>query len=337
MQIVALVDAPDHVCCRYRLAAFRPYLEAAGHALDFVALPRSWWRRLTLFRRLRGATVVVQRYLMPGWQVAALRRQARHLLFDFDDAVWLRDSYAAGGLDHPRKARRFAAIVGCCDAVLAGNGFLAAQAARHQRAERVHVVPTCVDAALYRPRQDDAPGDGRDLVWIGSSSTLQGLERIAPLLNEVGRNVPGVRLKVICDRFPRFDHLPVVACSWSAATEADELAAAAVGISWIPDDLWSRGKCGLKVLQYMAAGLPVIANPVGVHAEMVEPGQTGFLPTTPGEWVAAVHRLTSDAGLRRAMGRDGRARLERRYSVAAGARAWLEVLARLAEDQARAG
>ncbi|MFO0929825.1 MAG: glycosyltransferase family 4 protein [Gemmataceae bacterium] len=337
MQIVALVDAPDHVCCRYRLAAFRPHLEAAGHALELVRLPRSWWRRLLLFRRLRGATVVVQRQLMPPWQVAVLRAGVRHLLFDFDDAVWLRDSYAIAGLHHPRKARRFAAIVRACDAVVAGNGFLASQAARYLPADRVHIVPTCVDPDRYRPRRDETAGDGRELVWIGSSSTLQGLQRIAPLLNELGRSVPGLRLKVICDRFPRFDALPVVDCPWSAATEADELAAADVGISWIPDDLWSRGKCGLKVLQYMAAGLPVLANPVGVHPEMVEPGQTGFLPATPDEWVDAVRRLIADAELRRTMGKEGRARFERHYSIAAGAQGWLAVLARLEGGRAQAG
>jgi glycosyltransferase involved in cell wall biosynthesis len=334
LQLVALVDGPDHVCCRYRLAAFRPHLQEAGHSLELCPLPRGWWARLALFRRLRGASVVLQRRLLPGWQLALLRSQVRHLLFDLDDAVFLRDSYSARGLHDGRRLRRFATTMRACDAVVAGNGFLADQAARWAGVHRVHVVPTCVDPSQYPPRRADAPGDGRTLVWIGSSSTLQGLEAIVPLLEELGRSVSGLRLKVICDRFPRFRRLEVVPCPWSAAGEARDLAAADVGISWIPDDLWSRGKCGLKVLQYMAAGLPVLANPVGVHPEMVWHGETGLLASTVEQWCAAVSGLVNDPGLRQRLGRAGRWHLEARYSVASGARAWLDLLGRLEPSRA---
>lgn len=320
MRLVALVDSPDHVCCRYRLAAFRPMLEQAGHALDLVALPKAWWSRLLLFRRLRGEAVLIQRQLLPLWQLGLLRRWAKRLLFDLDDAVWLRDSYSPHGLNHPRKSRRFAATARACDAVIAGNDYLADHVRRN--GGRPHVIPTCVDPAKYQPGH----GDGRTLVWVGSSSTLQGLERIAGLLDGLARAVPGVRLKVICDRFPTFRDLPVVAVPWSGATEAAEIAAADVGISWVPDDDWSRGKCGLKVLQYMAAGLPVVTNPVGVHPHMVRDGESGLLATTPAEWCAAVARLLGDRELRQRMGRAGRERAEADFSVTHGARQWLAVL-----------
>ncbi|MBY0230406.1 MAG: hypothetical protein K2W96_14070, partial [Gemmataceae bacterium] len=107
MRLVALVDGPDHVCCRYRVQAFRPRLEAMGHAIDVRPLPRSWWARLLLFNRLRGANVLLQRQLLPCWQLGLLRMAAKRLLFDLDDAVWLRDSYSPKGQRHPRKSRRF--------------------------------------------------------------------------------------------------------------------------------------------------------------------------------------------------------------------------------------
>ena len=144
-------------------------------------------------------------------------------------------------------------------------------------------------------------------------------------------------MKFICDRFLHFDGLPVVALRWTRATEAAEIAAADIGISWIPDDDWSRGKCGLKVLQYMAAGLPVVANPVGVHAEMVRHGETGFLADTAEEWVDAVGRLARDPDLRRRMGAAGRRLLEDRYSVASGARRWTALLDELRRGERRAG
>src|SRR5262245_22327283 len=239
MRLTALVDSPDHVCCRYRLRAFRSFLKRAGHALDLRPLPQSWWARWRLFRSLRGANVVLQRILLPRWQLALLRRAARYLLFDLDDAVFLRDSYSPRGLRCGRRLHRFATTVRQCDAVLAGNRFLAEQAARWAGAERVHRIPTYVDPSAYSPAEPTSAGDGVQLVWVGSASTLRGIERTGPLLEEIGRRVSGVRLKVICDRFPEFRHLPVVPCPWGEATEAREIAAGDVGISWMPDDDWS--------------------------------------------------------------------------------------------------
>jgi len=326
MHWIGLVDRAEHVCCRYRLAAFRPFLEQAGHSLELLTLPCHWWSRAGCFHRLRGANVILQRRLLAGWQRALLRRAARRLLFDFDDAVFLRDSFASKGLHDRRRLRRFAGMVRCADAVIAGNAFLAEQAAGWTNTKRIHVIPTCVDPKRYPLAELVQKGSGLELVWVGSSSTLQGLQAIAPLLEEIGRSVPGVSLKLLCDRFLPLRQLPVRAVLWAEASETEEIARADIGISWLPDDLWSRGKCGLKVLQYLAAGLPVIANPIGVQVEMVKHGETGFLARTPAEWIEAVRRLAHDAELRRRMGRAGRRLVETRYSVAAGAASWVRLL-----------
>ena len=329
MRLAALVESPDHVCCRYRLSAFRPLLERAGHSLELFALPRSWWSRLRLPSAARTAdAVILQRKLLPTWELALLRRRVRRLLFDFDDAVWLRDSYARRGFESARRQRRFRAVVRAADGVIAGNDYLADHARRHSALPAVSVIPTCVDVDRYPLSEHERAGDGVQLVWVGSSSTLRGLEAIRPLLESVGERVPGLRLKLICDRFFEVRHLPVLPCPWSEAREAVDLAAADIGIGWVPDDPWSRGKCGLKVLQYMAAGLPVIANPVGVQMEMVRHGETGFLAETPAEWAEAIARLARDPDLRRRMGAAGRRLVEAEYSVTAGARRWLRVLER---------
>src|SRR5262249_48923003 len=157
-----------------------------------------------------------------------------------------------------------------------------------------------------------------------SSSTLQGLEQQRDLWELLGREVPGIRLRLICDRFPQFQAMPVIPVAWSEATEAHEMALADVGISWLPDDLWSRGKCGLKIVQYQAAGLPVITNPVGVHPEMVVDGVSGLLARTPGEWVHAAQTLAADAALRQRMGKAARAGVKSGYSISAWSRAFVE-------------
>jgi len=325
VRLAALVEHPEHVCCRYRLAAFGPFLEQAGHRLELLRRPRHPWEWVGLSRRLRDAdAVIVQRKLLPAWQLRLLRGRSRWLLFDFDDAIFLRHASAAAADGH--RQRRFAALLRAADITIAGNAFLAARAVAHAGPRRVRMIPTCLDPQRYRPAAHVRSGAGVELAWIGSASTLRGLEAARPLLEDLGRQLPGLRLKVICDRFPRLHDLAVVECPWSAGAETEALAAADIGISWLPNDRWSRGKCGLKVLQYMAAGLPVVANPIGVQAEMVRHGQTGFLAVTPGQWQHAVARLAQDPGLRRRMGRAGRRLLEVQYAVGIGAARWVALL-----------
>ncbi|MFO0805320.1 MAG: glycosyltransferase family 4 protein [Gemmataceae bacterium] len=331
MKLAALVEAEDHVCCRYRLAAFRPHFEAAGHSLDLHPVPKSWYGRLTI-GRIEADAIIVQRKLLPRVPLALLRHRAKRLIFDFDDAVWLRDSYSPKGFHDRRRASRFRHTAAMCDLVVAGNETLAAEARTF--ANRVVVIPTCVDSTRLRVRDQHREHADVQLVWVGSSSTLRGLEQFIPTLSAIGREVPGTRLKIICDRFLDIFNLPVDRCVWNEATEGDEIAAADIGIGWVPDDPWSRGKCGLKVLQYQAAGLPVVANPVGVQADFVRIGVTGFQATTTEQWVNAIRELASSAELRRTLGAAGRRQVEERYSVAAGAKLWLDALQSLSRKAA---
>jgi glycosyltransferase involved in cell wall biosynthesis len=219
---------------------------------------------------------------------------------------------------------------------VAGNDWLADQAWTARATGVVRIIPSCVEPSIYPRARHEQADDVIRLVWIGSSSTLTGLEQTRDLFDAVAA-VPGVRLKVISNRFPTFGRLPVEQCPWSADTEAAEIAAGDIGVSWVPNDDWSRGKCGLKVLQYMAAGLPVVANPVGVHANLIQHGETGFLTPTTEEWVGAIRRLAGDADLRRRMGALGRWRVEGDFSVTAGARRWRDLLAHPAIARRAAG
>lgn len=329
MKLVALVPSGSHVCIRYRLTAFQNHLQAAGYELILKVLPRTPLGRMQMYRTLGDAdAVIIQRNLLSWPELKILRYYAKKLLFDYDDAIWMRDSYNYRGFYSPKQLHRFRGLVRAADAVIAGNEYLAEEAQKHTRRAHVAIIPTCVEPDLY-PLATHRPTSAVKLVWIGSQSTLQGLEIFQSCLELIGRSVPGIRLKLICDRFLTFQNLPVDPVVWSAETEGREIANADIGISWVPDDPWSRGKCGLKILQYQAAGLPVVTNPVGVHTNMVHNHKNGYLAVTPEQWVTAIQRLATDAPLRQSFGAAGRQQVVTDYSVATGGRLWVELLNQL--------
>jgi glycosyltransferase involved in cell wall biosynthesis len=308
-------------------------LPAYGHSLELLPLPRGLARWRLGVGLAHVGLVVLQRRLFPGWQLSLLRQRVGRLAFDFDDAVFLRDSYHRQGSESATLRRRFRSMMGSVDAVIAGNNWLAHRATE-SGARFVRVIPTCVDPNKYVPQRSTNTGSGLTLVWVGSASTVRGLARARPLLEHLGQQVPGLTLRLVCDAFVEFKHLRVERVLWTAAGESDALATADVGLSLLPDDDWSRGKCGLKILQYFAAGLPVLGNAVGVTAEMLGPNATtgreaGLLPESPGDWLAAFDRLR-DPVYRIALGEEGRRRCVEQYSIANGVARWARLLDELA-------
>ena len=326
MEIFAIVEGVDHVCTRYRLSAFQNALANAGFDLKLSPWPSSLWSRLKLIRSLAGKTVIIQRKLIASSLVWLLRKTASKIVFDFDDAVFLRDSYSSKGIDDPGRLRRFRAICNASDAIVAGNGFLAQNARLASAKATIATIPTCVETNAYPLKQQHPANNTFDLVWIGSSSTLNSLKLIEPCLEAIGEAYPQVQLKIICDRFPVFKKLRTLECPWTAREEIQHISQADAGICHMPDDRWSEGKCGLKLLQYMAAGLPSIANPVGVHKEIIIHGKTGFLADTKDQWLNAVDTLLKNRELQREMGLNARWRAEQSYSVQANQNAWIHLL-----------
>jgi len=328
MRLVALTEGPDHVCYRYRIKAFARAFAARGFELEEVPLARSLWARLGQLRACRSAAAVfLQRKLLPLWQLRILRRAARSLIYDVDDAVFGRDSYHPKGHESWSRLTRFWATIYAADAVTAGNDYLAARAARYASAGRVARVPTCVNPEHYPLANHPGAGQRARLIWIGQGSTLPSLRALSSHLATAAARWPKLELRIVCNQFPQLPAVRVIPRLWSQETEAVELAQADIGISWLPDDPWSQGKCGLKVLQYMAAGLPVVANPIAMNKELVQHGSTGLLAETPEQWAAAIERLANDPGLRARMGEAGRQRVVAEFSVGA----WGERLAEIVQ------
>jgi len=294
---------------RYRAIDFFSKLKAEAWEPAHFTDSGSLFRRLRLLQLARQVDVVVlvRRTYGPLFRFL-LRQAARHLVFTFDDAIFCRSDGGAS----PRRARRFAATVAKCDLVWAGNRYLADEAGRFNG--NVRVVPTAVETDRYRLRVAK-PESTLDLVWIGSSSTRKHLLTIVPALERAAEEMPGLRLKIVSDFTLETRSLPVVHIPWSPEAETWELAAAHVGLAPLPDNRFTRGKCGLKVLQYMAAGLPVVSSPTGVNAEIVEHGVTGLLAETGDEWVEALRALHDSSKLRVRLGEAGREKCVRHYSL----------------------
>jgi glycosyltransferase involved in cell wall biosynthesis len=342
MKVVALTrTSPIGPSTRYRIEQYRPALSRQG--IDVVTLPlfgptwfallgvRSTWLRIPgkalyapcrlLVRLLQIAraafgdadlVLVEQQYFpyLPAWVEAALWIRRKPTILEFDDAIYLT-------FGHASKLRR---LCGRATLVIVGNRFLEDFARPHAR--HLAVIPTTVDTDRYTtsvPRDDDV----FRVAWIGLPYNLPYLELVARPLADLARRGRRCELRIISSALPgdvsAFEGLDVVARPWSVQTEADELSACDLGIMPVPDDEWGRGKCGLKILQYMAAGLPVVASPVGVNADIVQEGVTGRLAATPEDWRAALESLALDPEAARAMGREGRRRVEQLYSLERGA------------------
>jgi len=315
MKVLALIESDDHVCYRYRFNALAWALAEEGLLLDAVPIQKGLGRLSTLLAGNRAEIVILQRKLLPAWQLAILRQNAKCLVYDIDDALFRRDTFSHKKQQSRVRFSRFRRIVRTADAVLSGNDYLTQFASAYTDPRRVHFVPTCVDPSWYCPASHRRTGSWVRLGWIGQRCMLPSLEAMDEHLTAVGRRLPGISLRVISDALPKITGLRTELRTWSSATETSELAATDIGISWLCDDLWSMGKCGLKVLQYMAAGLPVVANPVGVHRKLVAHGQSGFLADTPEEWAEAVSRLAENPSLRYRMGAAARQRVQADYNI----------------------
>lgn len=342
---------------RYRVEAFEPAFRQAGitvderhvlsaedlrvfygqspiHAKARVALKALARRALSLRPHLRHRpdVIFVQReafFLFNEWSEWLASLQAP-IVYDFDDAVWLHAvSDANRRFAFLKNVQKIPRIVGLSHTVIAGNEYLASWARQHS--SNVHVVPTCVDTDVWTsaPRTADGP---ITIGWSGSASTLAHLKPLLPALHRVkARFGDQVRVRVMGAPDFRDERLGTQGEAWSPTAEVPFLQAMHIGLMPLPDDEWTRGKCGLKGLTSMACGAATVMSPVGVNTTIVTHGENGFLANSEDEWVARLSELVEDHALRDRLGAAGRQTVVDRYSVAR----WAPTLIGLLETAAR--
>jgi glycosyltransferase involved in cell wall biosynthesis len=290
-----------------------------------LSLLQAYTHRLRfLVARKQFDVVWIEKEALPWWPLwleLALLRGVPYVL-DYDDAVfhnydqhsnlWVRRLYG----------QRLDGLMAGAALVVCGNNYLA-QRAREADAPWVEVVPTVIDLERYpEPPKTDAMtpawlpvADKRPrIVWIGSPSTVDYLQLLREPLQALAARQQFV-LRVIGGGAVNLPGVAVEVMLWAEATEVENISTCQVGVMPLLDSLWERGKCGYKLIQYMACGLPVVASGVGVNPEIVRNGENGFLANTSQEWVAALEKLLESPSLRRQMGALGRHQVESEYCI----------------------
>lgn len=303
MKLLVLTNNPERASFRQRVGVYVDYFERNGISCEIATLARGRRRR----RILRGAAafdgVFLHKKGLNPFDARRLRRHARKIIYNFDDAVYCSPA-------RPEQYSRAHAVPFCrsvsiADMIICGSEYLA-QRARPYNAN-VKVLPLGLDTAAYdcaAPREEGGPVR---LVWIGSRSTLGYLEEIRDVIEEIAARTDNVRMRIICDEFTRFDGMAVEERPWTRETRGADLASCDIGLAPLPDQPFTRGKCSFKVLEYSASGLAVVASPVGTNADHVREGVTGYLAADRSAWVDRCMQLITDPALRRDMGREGRA------------------------------
>jgi glycosyltransferase involved in cell wall biosynthesis len=323
IRVLFVSKGSEHPAGRYRVTQYLGWLVEHGVQPQVVPFPDSVldWRGLFLAANPHDI-IVIQKKRLPILPMLMVRRGHARLIYDVDDAVMYASS-RHDSQDSATRMRQFVSMASKCDAVTVGNSYLKSLAEPHNK--RVWIIPTAVDTRKYRLNDHSRQPDKVTLGWIGGRKSLVFLKELGPVMDRLAEKHPNVQLKMICNEFFDCAKMPVVKTQWDEKTEADEVRTFDIGIAPLPDDVWSRGKCATKLLQCMAAGVPSVASPVGVHTDIIKEGVNGMLATNHDEWFAKLSALTGDIETRRRLGLAGRKTVEESYSLEATAPKMLEV------------
>lgn len=234
-----------------------------------------------LWHASRADIVILVRKTFPFPLLWLLRQCSKKLIFDFDDAIFCNSN----GSHSKTRMQRFTQTISICDQVFAGNAYLAKTAKQYQA--KTAIIPTSVNTNKYdlTPHRDHQQFI---LVWIGSRSTKKYIAGILPAIEAAATHVPDLTLRIIADFSLSSQTLNIENIQWSESNEAQAIANANIGLAPLPEDNWTKGKCALKVLQYMAAGLPVITSPTSANAEAIENNTTGYYALDTEDWTALI-------------------------------------------------
>jgi glycosyltransferase involved in cell wall biosynthesis len=299
----------------------------SGRSLDVRSIVEAYSRRVRCLLEGGQFDLVWIEYetlpWLPIWPERFLALRRTPYVVDYDDAIFHRYDM------HPRRVvrwllgRKIDVIMRKAAQVIVGNEYLAERAWK-SGTKQVEILPSVIDLDRYGIDKDETSGVFT-VGWIGSPTTAAYLNPVAPAIEEFARGRK-VRLVLVGSGKVWMGGLPADTREWAEGREVREIKGFDVGIAPQPDDPWARGKCGYKLVQYMACAVPVVASPVGVNKEMVRNGRNGFLAEGKEDWVYALKTLYNSGSLREEMGKAGRALVEEKFSLQATAPRLLALL-----------
>jgi len=256
------------------------------------------------------------------WFISKILR--RKIIYDFDDAIWLDDPNEKRSLKTWLKGKwKVKKICQWSHKVSAGNQYLADFARNYN--PNVYLIPTTIDTNKHDPNNYSSPTKNKLVIgWTGSHSTLQYLELIVPIIEQLEKDNE-FEFLVIANKNPQYPLKSFIFQPWKKESEIEDLLKIDIGIMPLLDDDWSRGKCGFKALQYLALEKPALVSPVGVNKKIVQDGITGFHCSSTRDWKDKLRLLLKNTSLRLKMGEQGRKFVETNYSVKANSELFLSL------------
>ena len=253
----------------------------------------------------------------------------KKIIFDFDDAIWLKDVSAANRyLSWLKNSEKTFKIISYSHIVIAGNHYLKNYALQYNSS--VVLIPTTIDTAYHFIQAGKVDNKKIIIGWTGSVTTNRHFEMLLPVLKKIATKYQNkIEFRTISNKETEHYGLPVRFKKWEKENEIQDLSAFDIGIMPLPDDEWTKGKCGFKGLQYMALEIPTIMSPVGVNIEIIDDGINGFLASTEEEWVAKLSELIESKELREKIGKEGRKTIVKQYSVDANKQKYLDLFNQL--------
>jgi glycosyltransferase involved in cell wall biosynthesis len=298
------------------------YLQAqyGGKSYSLWNLAKRYIERLAVLMQARRYDAVwIEKELfpfLPAFAESVLRKSGIPIVVDYDDAVFHNYDMSKSAFIRSVLSTKIDEVMASATVVTTGNTYLADRA-RAAGARQVEIIPTVVDIERYttRPSFHQVGMDrGLNVGWIGSPSTAQYLEEVAGAINRSRLNFP-IRLIVVGADRKILRGTPMRKLAWTEESEVESIHQFDVGIMPLRDSPWERGKCGYKLIQCMACGIPVIASSVGVNTKIISHGTDGLLANTETEWMAAFKILAGDPSLRCEMGQAARKKVEREFST----------------------
>lgn len=288
----------------------------AGRKKNLLKVLKSYIKRIINLYHVRDFDLIwIEKEALPwlpAWIEHKLGLAKANYIVDYDDAIFHRYDHHNFKLIRWILGKKIDRIMQYATLVLVGNEYLL-ERAKKAGAKRVEMLPTVIDLGKY-PTNFFNNNEIFTIGWIGSSVTSHYLKLIMPALEEFCKKNTA-RVVLIGAKKEELLNIPVEYVSWSEEIEIKKMQKFDVGIMPLPDDGWERGKCGFKLIQYMACGLPVVGSPVGVNAKIIKHGVNGYQAKNINEWIWALQKLKGDQKLRQKMGRAGREIVEKEYCL----------------------